>query len=524
MSSTAARALVFVNGRNCARYVAAALESLAWQTHDAVHVLFVDDCSDDATANIARQFLQDHFADRHTLVRNPQPWGKARNAHVHLRAALGHGDFVAVLDADDQLIRATALAEMAAEYRAGFDVVWTNYETDLGHPGHCSALDPLKSPRGQGWRTSHFFSFRSELLEAVGEAYFQDEFGAWLTAACDRAIALPVLDQTRRYRFLPVRAYRYTTTNPASHHNQDPASVNFSSRRQSACAELIDAKPPLPCTRWLFGTHGAADQAVGEMLQQLVAAKASTRAQALAQAAPQPAAQLPAQPPAQAHASASPQPNADADAGLADAAAWASTAASALHGSCPALLALATDGLDPLPPATQLWRWWQWLQSGPAQPRVLAVGAGALAPALDAMVAALGGTLLAIDADAQRAAALRLRLARAGLPAEVAHIPLAHAEFDGSTGRFPEVAALPDDANGFDLVVVCADTCAAAPTDARLSLPLLVPRLKPEGFRLCVWSPADPQPLRAAYDAWRRVAPDLAYSDHEFAGRALVVQ
>ena len=82
MTPSPIRALIFMNGRNCARYVTAALESVAWQTHDAVHVLFVDDASTDETPQLARQFLQDYFPGRHTLVRNPASWGKARNAHV----------------------------------------------------------------------------------------------------------------------------------------------------------------------------------------------------------------------------------------------------------------------------------------------------------------------------------------------------------------------------------------------------------------------------------------------------------
>ncbi|MFG5410632.1 glycosyltransferase family A protein [Piscinibacter sakaiensis] len=260
MNAPLPRALVFMNGRNCARYVGAALESLAWQTHPGLHVLYVDDASDDGSEALAREALAQFFHGRHTLVRNPQPLGKAHNAHVHLRANRAHGEFVAVLDADDQLLSATIVAELAAEYAAGWDVVWTNYETDAGQPGHCGPLDPFLPPRQQGWKTSHFFSFRTELLDGIDAGYFQDETGRWLGAACDRALALPVLDQTRRYRHLPVRAYRYTVSNPASHHNRDPQSVNFSSREQQRCAEVVDAKPPLPCRRWLFGPQAAGDR------------------------------------------------------------------------------------------------------------------------------------------------------------------------------------------------------------------------------------------------------------------------
>ncbi|CAN5716393.1 hypothetical protein BH11PSE8_BH11PSE8_30750 [soil metagenome] len=504
MTHPPVRALVFMNGRNCARYVTAALESLVRQTHPAIHILFVDDCSTDETAQVAQQFLQDYFHGRHTLVRNPANWGKGRNAHVHLRANLGQGDFVAMMDADDQLISATILADMAAQYRAGFDVVWSNYETDQGQPGHNTALDPFQSPRAQGWKTSHFFTFRSELFPAIGEDYFKDENGDWLPAANDRAIAYPVLDQTRRYHFMPVKAYRYTATNPESHHNQDPLSVGLSSRRQMRFADTVDAKPPLPCTRWLFGEHGAADQTVNHLFQQLLTAKP-----AVAQQAPP----VPVKP---THA----QPaDVQADSGT-----WATAAASALHERCPGLLDLAMDGLAPLPPVGQLWSWWQWLQRGPAQPKVLEIGAGKLSAALHAMVRGLGGSITSVSGDTDRAGHLYARLRGVGIEAEVTPLPLADAEFEGTVGRFPDISLLDDSVSNFDLVVVCAETCGLEPSDAILSLPMLVPRLKPEGFRVCVWSPANPRPLRDALAAWRRAAPDLNYAEHELGGLGIVVQ
>ena len=38
-------------------------------------------------------------------------------------------------------------------------------------------------------------------------------------SACDQAIALPVLDQTRRYKYFDRTAYEYTCDNLMSHHN-----------------------------------------------------------------------------------------------------------------------------------------------------------------------------------------------------------------------------------------------------------------------------------------------------------------
>lgn len=497
MTEPAARALIFMTGRNCAAYVSAALESLVWQTHSALHVLFVDDGSDDGTGNIARQLLAQHFDGRHTLVHNAERWGKARNAHVHLRAALHEGDFVAVLDADDQLIRATAVAELAAEYIAGFDAVWTNYETDTGLVGGNGALNPLRSPRGQGWRSSHFFSFRAELLRAVTEDYFQDERGDWLQAACDLALAYPVLDQTRRWRYLPQRAYRYTASNPASHHNQDRQSCGFNSRAQQRAAEIVLAKPAMPCRRWLLADHAAADHALALVLQHAAAV---------------PAAALPA--PAVAPVAA---------VAAVAAGAWDHAAVAALAARCPAMLALALDGQDAAPDATLLWRWWQWLQSGTGVPRVLEIGAGALSPMLHALVHGLGGHITSVCGERDNALALFARLHSAGLDAEVLHAPLAEAEFDGVRARFPNLATLPEDAAGYDVAIVGSGCSPEGAHAALLALPMLVPRLAADGFRVCLWLPDDPSPLRDAQASWERAAPDLVYSARALAGTSLIV-
>ena len=482
------RALIFMTGRNCERYVAAAIESLVWQTHRDLHVLFVDDASTDGTGEIAREMLDEYFDGRHTRIRNAEPWGKARNAHVHLRAALHEGDFVAVLDADDQLVQADIVAVLAERYSAGFDVVWTNYCTDRDTVGGNGPLNPFESPRGQGWRTSHCFSFRSELLVGVPEDRFQDSTGAWFTAACDFALAYPVLDQTRRYCHLPLQAYRYTTANPSSHHNRDSTSRGLSSTHQMRCAQEVLSKAPLPCRRWLFGDHAAADAAISQ-LQQFVL----------------------------------PQTPAETTRPLAPAA-WEGAAASALANLCPSVLDLALDGSGDALDVASSWRLWRWLASGDTPRRVLEIGAGELAAVLHPMVRSLGGSVTTVSGDPQRAESLRARLRRAGVEGEVLDLPMVDAEFGPVRGSMPDLSSLPDVAKDFDVVVVSASLAGASPDSAMLALPMVALRLSERGFRVLLWAPEDDRLRREARALWHEAAPDLLCTDGACGGSALCVQ
>jgi glycosyltransferase involved in cell wall biosynthesis len=192
------------------------------------------------------------FPERHRIVENEVNLGKAANAFKNLMD-IDH-EYIAILDSDDQLIDEEILELFSLEYKNNFDVVYSNYVTSDGRKGHCAMLDPLVPPREQGWRSSHFFSFRAKLLKNVPIKYFQDENGDWLRSACDFAIAFPILDQTRRYKFIDIPAYLYTCDSPHNHHNKNGPSKILSSPEQRLNGEIVLGKPPLSCRHFLEGS------------------------------------------------------------------------------------------------------------------------------------------------------------------------------------------------------------------------------------------------------------------------------
>jgi Glycosyl transferase family 2 len=482
--ATAPKALIYMTARDCEMYVAATLASLARQTHDELHVLFIDDASTDATGAIARRHLEDLFPSRHTLVRNDSAWGKARNAHTHLREQAPRADFIAVLDGDDRLVAPDILARMAAEYAAGQDVVWTNFVTDRGGRGGNGPLDPNKPPRGQGWRTSHFFSFRAELLANVDESYFRREDGGWLPAACDFALAYPILDQTRRYRYLAEQAYCYTSSNPRSHHNVDPNATGLSSALQIACAKEVLLKAPLPCTRPPID----------------------------AGAPPAPAAALAA--PAAAPSTGGTLPAANA---------WALAAAGRLAAEVPAVLdlvgAVQMPAFDPL----QAWALHRLLASMQRAPRVLEIGGGSWAPMLAALVRHAGGAFWSLGLDEARMRQLERQL-RGACITEGVSLGLTQAVsgcvFD-LPGHFPDLSPLGAEAD-FDLIFVSVDHAVKDAVSALHALPAVSARLAAERFSFCLQT-GSAVLQRSAAETWRRLADDIDYVEAGCAGLGLLV-
>lgn len=486
MDQTVERVVLFMTARNCEQYVEQAIASAAAQTLASLHLLFIDDASTDRTADRARRALRNRLPGRHTFVSNPQQWGKARNTSVHLRGSLRPGDAVAVLDADDQLLEHDVVADIAEVYAQGFDVVWTNYCTDQGLVGGNRALDGFSSPRGQGWATSHFFSFRASLLLAVPETYFQDESGAWLTAACDFALAYPVLDQTRRYAYLPRTSYQYTQTNPASHHNREAGSVGLSSPAQLAAARTVLAKPPLPCTR--FATeipatlHTALSTRLGSLddrlnaLTMAVSKLQDTTARApFHQLAVERLADVESVPLAW----------------LRDVGGWALDAEFLEH------LRGVLDRYD--------------------SPRVLEFGSGRGTKALAQLVANRGGTLVSIDHDPSWHAHTTAELQRHRLSgtASVRLCPLEDVEFYGVTGRFYDMSWLTSD-DVFDVVVVDGPPTVTSHLARLPALPAIAAHLSPKGFDVFL-DDYERQAEKKIVEMWRKVAPDLRYETLSFA-------
>jgi uncharacterized HAD superfamily protein len=478
------RGLVFVTGRNFAPYVKACIGSLARQTYRSFDVLLVDDASTDDSAALAEQTLAELLPGRHRVIRNATQYGKARNA-FELLPTQSQADFVAILDGDDQLIDDNVLGDMANAYGSGYDVVWTNYRTDRGRLGSNCSLDPFQSPRGQGWRTSHFFSFRRSLIESVPISYFQDDQGRWLMAACDFAIAYPVLDQTRRYLFIPRLSYQYTETNSQSHHNLDPQSIGLNSRHQAANSAIVLQKKPLACTRYPTEMSGVLYSALSVKFTQLDERQNQLllRTDAISRLLPQtPYAEL-------AMGELISKENIPLQ--------WLRDAGE---------LTIDPGFLHHLSQTMDRYR----------NPRVFEFGTGRGAKSLARLCANRGGQLTSIEHDPQWFEQTRLEIENQHLSssARVMFCPLQDVDFYGIKGKFYDMKWLSQ-SDVFDIVIVDGPPAATCPLARLPALPWIAQNLSTEGFHVFL-NDFERDEEQKIVQIWRAVAPEFKYQTLRF--------
>lgn len=477
MEKPTVRGLVFVCGRNGAAYVERCLSSIAAQQDAVFDVLYVDDASTDGAGEVARRALATLLPDRHELVLSAERKGKARHAYEQLRGRARH-DFVAIVDADDELIDPRALATLAAAYAQGFDVVWTDFVTDGGVPGGNGPLDAFDAPRAQGWQSSHLFSFRQVLIDKVPAGHLQDDRGQWFDAACDFAIAYPLLDQTRRYLFVPRPAYRYNCGNPQSHHNQAGEGGGLSSARQRERAAQVRAKPALPCWRPVHEHAASMNSALGVKLHQMHVdlAQCFQRLDGLErQVQGAPFRQI-------------------------------------------ALQRLALQEHVPLPWLRQAGEWA--LDAGlldhlagvldrHEHPRVLEYGSGRGSKILAHLVGRRQGSLVCVEHDPQWAARTQAELVQAGLSAHarVQHCPLVPVETFGHAGLFYDMGFLQAH-DQFDVVVIDGPPALTCPLARLPALPALATHLSPAGFHVFLDDHERPEEQEIVR-IWQSMAPEL---------------
>ena len=119
-----------------------------------------------------------------------------------------------VLDGDDYLTREDALDLIIDIYkRESCEVLWTNYTSDTKEAeGFSRFVPPGVNIYNFPWSSSHFKTFRGDLLLKVPEANFKGPDGEWVKRCYDQYLMKSLLYKANgNHYFLNEICYHYTT-------------------------------------------------------------------------------------------------------------------------------------------------------------------------------------------------------------------------------------------------------------------------------------------------------------------------
>jgi len=228
--------------------------SIFMQEYENYRIIYIDDCSDDGTADAVAAYVERAGqSDRVTLIRNPERMGHLYNHIIAVNMAEDYA-IVVHIDGDDWLrlderVR-TDIFQMLNEI---YDdpQVWLTYGSYYRYPfgnlGSCAPFPPevvaKATYRDYPWVSSHMRTFYAWLFKQIDRAdliYTGDdpEFRGWYwPAAADLSFMFPMLEMANgRYRYVSDVIYAYNRANPLNLCIGDWQAV------QRECAVLIREK------------------------------------------------------------------------------------------------------------------------------------------------------------------------------------------------------------------------------------------------------------------------------------------
>ena len=238
--------VIVIPSYNNERYCIQNLESVLNQEVDApFEVIYINDCSTDATGSLVDEFLHTHpLKDKVKVIHNAQRVGTSLgNLYYAIHTCADH-KIIVNLDGDDYLAHSGVLARLKQEYDD--PSVWVTYGQFIwypqNYPGFCREIPQWvldsNSIRKYDFVTTHLRTFKAGLFKRIKkeDLLYNGEF---YPMAGDMAWIYPILEMASKghIRFIPDVLYLYNHENPISDHNKN---VDL---QMSLTYEII-AKPP----------------------------------------------------------------------------------------------------------------------------------------------------------------------------------------------------------------------------------------------------------------------------------------
>lgn len=187
---------VVIIGRNNGAYVEKTLESVFAQNYEPFRIVYIDDASDDGSAELARDLI--YASRRFTQIhfhQNEQPLGPLANIAKAVQGC-ADGEIAVLLNGEDWLAHEWVLPCLN-QYYADPDL-WIAYGSSRIYPtyqlskaSYCE--DTGKSVRTQSGASFPLKTFYAGLFKKISVADFQYK-GEYLLGATDPAFMFPMLE------------------------------------------------------------------------------------------------------------------------------------------------------------------------------------------------------------------------------------------------------------------------------------------------------------------------------------------
>ncbi len=199
------------------------LLSIFSQRYFNYHVLYVDDCSTDGTADLVEEWVKVHgVSDRITIIRNKQRRGGLANHHRVINLIPDRA-IVCVVDGDDWLSRNIVFDFLNETYQ--YNHIWLTYGQFVSWPdeikGWCCEI-PKEYVARNAFREhthnlSHLRTFYSGLFKQIKKEDLMNGGHFW--GINDNAVMFPMAEMARGHiKFIPQVLLVWNTANNINDH------------------------------------------------------------------------------------------------------------------------------------------------------------------------------------------------------------------------------------------------------------------------------------------------------------------
>lgn len=227
--------MVVVPSYNNEQWVQRCLESVFLQDYSNYRMVYIDDCSTDATADLVQEYIdKNQLQNKALVIKNKERMFKLYNLYHAIHNYCADDEIVVELDGDDWFGDSRLFKKINAIYTNGN--VWMtygNFRDWPDRPDEETALRPREIPKDildrrafrefeKGCIQTALRTFYAGLFKLIKEEDLKYE-GKFYPRTSDTAIMLPMFEMAgTRFKYIKEKVYIHNLATPLNDHKVDP--------------------------------------------------------------------------------------------------------------------------------------------------------------------------------------------------------------------------------------------------------------------------------------------------------------